>query len=802
LKHLLFIICYWLFACTAWAQSPKKSLHATNTNEKIIIDGKLEEREWQQAEKATEFIQLANHPGEPSIRNTEVSILYDESAVYIGAMLYDQPDSMLKQLSARDDYSNNTDYFGVLFDTYHDKQNAAEFIVTAAGVQTDARLKADDEDFSWNTTWLSKVTVTKDGWVVEMKIPYVSLRFPANTVQQWGVNFFRSIRRTREKSYWNKVEPQAVGLVNQSGILEGIHDIKEPLRLSLIPYASSYINNYNAHTDYSVNGGLDVKYGFNESFTLDMTLIPDFGQTRFDNTVLNLSPFEVKYDERRYFFTEGIDLFNKNDLFYSRRIGGSPVNMSKATDNLKTNEVITDNPVTSKLYNATKISGRNSNNLGIGFFNAVTAPTYATIKDTMTGKEHTTLTNPLTNYNVLVLDQALKNNSYISFINTNVNRQKESYNANVSALLFRFADKPNKYAVEGAVDMSQLYFNPHTDVGYRYNLSLAKVSGNYTCNLRSRTISDGFNPNDAGYLDRNNYSYYIFDQNYNIYKPFGNVFRMYNSFSVDYFRIYNPGVFQKLVFDGSNTVILKNYFAYGISWEVLPIKSNDYYEPRTAGRFYKYPETYFISGFISTDYRKKFAYDINLGARLYNEKGRYYYSWSVSPRYRFNDKLSMIYSLTYENSLNNVGFVNNVHDTIYLGIRDVQTITNSLRGSYIFTNKMSLKLDVRHYWSQAQYNDFKSLNADGTLSATAYNNNHNVNFNSFNVFLMYIWQFAPGSEVSIVYQNAIFSSGSAITTNYFDNVNNTFRLPQTNSLSLKVIYYLDYQSVFPKHKGK
>jgi hypothetical protein len=109
---------------------------------------------------------------------------------------------------------------------------------------------------------------------------------------------------------------------------------------------------------------------------------------------------------------------------------------------------------------------------------------------------------------------------------------------------------------------------------------------------------------------------------------------------------------------------------------------------------------------------------------------------------------------------------------------------------------------VRHYWSQAQYNDFKSLNADGTLSATAYNNNHNVNFNSFNVFLMYIWQFAPGSEVSIVYQNAIFSSGSAITTNYFDNVNNTFRLPQTNSLSLKVIYYLDYQSVFPKHKGK
>src|SRR6185295_8585863 len=103
---------------------------------------------------------------------------------------------------------------------------------------------------------------------------------------------------------------------------------------------------------------MDIKYGFNESFTLDMTLVPDFGQTIYDNKVLNLSPIEVKYDERRYFFTEGLDIFNKNDLFYSRRVGGTPVRSGSIPGFLGSDEVVVENPAASKLYNATKISGR------------------------------------------------------------------------------------------------------------------------------------------------------------------------------------------------------------------------------------------------------------------------------------------------------------------------------------------------------------------------------------------------------------------------------------------------------------
>lgn len=328
------------------AQVNKKALMALPVVSPVVIDGKLTEPEWATAARAEGFIQSGPRPGLPGSQPTRVSILYDDEAVYVGAMLYEQSkDSVMRQLSPRDEFENsNVDAFGVTFDTYFDKQNATQFIVTAAGVQADGIVKFDATDRSWNAAWYSRVAYTDSGWSVEMKIPYSALRFPKKEVQQWGVNFFRVIRRYRERSYWNKVDPAVTNVVGQSGVLQNITNIKAPLRLALLPYISTYGENYNGNTAHTVNGGMDVKYGVSESFTLDMTLVPDFGQTLFDNRVLNLSPVEVRYDERRYFFTEGVDLFNKNDLFYSRRVGGVPVNVQKLGGQLDTNEVVTENP--------------------------------------------------------------------------------------------------------------------------------------------------------------------------------------------------------------------------------------------------------------------------------------------------------------------------------------------------------------------------------------------------------------------------------------------------------------------------
>jgi hypothetical protein len=155
----------------------------------------------------------------------------------------------------------------------------------------------------------------------------------------------------------------------------------------------------------------------------------------------------------------------------------------------------------------------------------------------------------------------------------------------------------------------------------------------------------------------------------------------------------------------------------------------------------------------------------------------------------------MIYSLSGQYNNNDVGYVDNVNGGIYFGYRNVNTVTNALDAAYIFTNTMSLKLDARHYWSQPDYSRYALLGGNGGLTETSYATNHDVNFNSFNLYTSFVWQFLPGSEMSVVYQNSIYTSGSQIVSNYLTDIGTSLQAPQNNSLSLKVIYYLDYQSM-------
>jgi len=276
---------------------------------------------------------------------------------------------------------------------------------------------------------------------------FSAIRFGKKEIQDWGFNITRRRRKTEQQNTWNPIDPNVNGFLTQEGIWQGISHIKPPLRLQFSPYFSVYANHFPYNTPgeknwtSQVNGGLDVKYGINQAFTLDATLIPDFGQVQSDNQVLNLSPFEVKYNEYRNFFTEGTELFSKGNLFYSRRIGGTPLHEYDVYNHLDTAEKILENPAESKLINATKISGRTQGGLGIGFLNALTKPQYATIENVNTKQVRRELTDPLTNYNVLVLDQTLKNNSSVSFINTSVWRSGKDYDADVSAALFELNDK-------------------------------------------------------------------------------------------------------------------------------------------------------------------------------------------------------------------------------------------------------------------------------------------------------------------------------------------------------------------------
>ncbi len=802
-------------------KQPPKELQALRVTDAPKIDGVLDEPIWQQAQIATNFIQNRPTPGPAEVHPTEVRILYDDEAIYVGAIMHDvSQDSIFRQMGQRDDLGN-TDFFGVFLDTYNDQLNGFGFFTTPAGVQLDARYSSNGEDWSWNAVWESDASIQGTNWIAEFRIPYSAIRFSSKPEQLWGLNFMRNRQSTKQGYFWNHVDPAIDGFANQWGKLKGLKNIEAPLRLSFTPYVAAFAESYprpkedsddvDYKSNYSFSGGMDLKYGISDAFTLDMTLIPDFSQVQSDNQVLNLSPFEVQFNENRPFFMEGTELFNKGGFFYSRRIGGAPANPLDADKEEELGNKIIDNPIETKMLNGTKVSGRTSSGLGIGVFNAVVGRQYATLEDSL-GNRFKKEIHPLTNYNVTVFDQSLKNNSYITLVNNNVMRQGGTYDANLTGALFRFNDKTNTYAIDGKAALSQKYFSDSTALGHTYRIGLSKTSGRFQVYTSHTLISDTYDPNDLGILFVNNSMEENLQFNYNFYQPFWKFLNMYTSLGAIYARRYKPDTFQNFVVYGEVNATTKNFLSMGLNFNLEPVITYDFFEPRVNGWYYTFPKNYRAGGYISSDYRKKFALDISGGYRWFDENNRFNYNYSVSPRYRVNDKLSFVYQFSRDLRLDDMGFANKFKldedgdevkekQVVIFGLRDVNATTSSLTANYSFNNRMTLSLRSRHYWSKAEYNRYYRLGTDGMISPDSYPNgyngefkdkNHNINFNAFNIDMVYSWWFAPGSEISIVWKNAIHESKDVVVPRYLDNFTNTISSPQNNSLSVKVLYYIDY----------
>lgn len=826
---LLQLLCLGLI-CTGntFAQTPvvKKALPARRTSSSFKIDGSLDEAAWKEAVPATNFVEWRPNYGavEDSSCATQIYILYDNTSIYIGGYCHEKSrDSVSKELVGRDQVGVN-DYVGVIFDTYYDKINGFGFYVTPLGEQFDAKYSNTiGEDASWNGVWDSEAKLVDDGWTFEMRIPYSALRFVSKENQSWGLNITRNRKKIGRQYMWNPVDPKVNGFMNQEGEWTGIEKIEAPIRLSFSPYFSTYLNHYPTDAkgakdwSASVNGGMDVKYGISDAFTLDMTLIPDFGQVQSDNQVLNLTPFEVKFTENRPFFTEGTELFSKGNLFYSRRIGGQPIHAYDVNTN--TNEIVEKNPSESKLINATKVSGRSKKGLGLGVFNALTQPMYATVVDTLTGVKRKVETNPLTNYNILVFDQTLKNNSAVSFINTNVLRDGSDYDANVSAALFDFNNKKNTYNWNGKFAMSQLMSKGQNVQGFSDNLNFSKTGGNWNFQLGEEIADDKYDINDMGILYNNNYIDHYFWTAYRWLKPTS----WYNRIQVNYNAYYSllykrvPGQKIDSKFQTFNTNVNANIQMKNLWWAGMYIgyspEGNDFYEPRVTGYSFRSSSRIQFNPWFETNYTKKYYVSFNyfVGIRkLFNSPN---HQFNLMQRYRFSDKFSITQQLNYNPAKNDAGFnqkfygidVNGqpVLEDILFSRRDLQTVENILSFKYSFNNKSGITLRARHYVSKVTVKELYDLQEDGTLIPTKHTNAviRNQNFNIFNIDAVYTWQFAPGSFINVVWKDQSSTSNDLVHYQYFKNFGHTMEAPQNNNLSIKIIYYLDYLD-FKKWKKK
>ncbi|MBX2928459.1 MAG: carbohydrate binding family 9 domain-containing protein [Saprospiraceae bacterium] len=826
MKRNAFVTMLLLLAAIALtAQSPdnKRLLTAQRISERITVDGVLNEPVWAEAAVASDFVQTAPFPGAASAMPVQIKVIYDNSGLYIGATLFDsRPDSILNELTQRDRLGNS-DVFGVFIDSYRDGLNGFAFLVTPAGVQVDLKITplqnnnngnqivTSGEDIGWDAVWFSKCVLHDQGWTAEIHIPFAALRFPKTEQQTWHINFGRMIRRYNEMSFWNTIDPQINGFLIQSGLLNGLENIKAPLRLQATPFLAVYglhhhDKNGTPKDSYgrSFNGGMDVKYGISDAFTLDMTLIPDFGEAQSDNQILNLSPFEVQFNENRQFFTEGTELFNKGGIFYSRRIGGQPLHYGKVYDQIGEGETLVSNPQQSKLFNAAKVSGRTANGLGLGLFNATSGRSTAVVRGT-DGTEREIETDPLTNYTVLVADKNLKNNSFATLINTTVWRSGQDYDANVTGAVFDFRNKTNTYGLRGKGVVSQLYRPGDTELGHTFNIGVGKISGQWQGGISYNEESDKYNPNDLGFLFNNNERSVGTELRFNQYKPFGKFNSAGAGMYLSYSRLYNPNVFTNFGANFWAWVQTKSFWNFEMWSYHEPMRTFDYFEARTTGRYYHFPTNNNVGFWTGSDNRKQIRISFNTNFRTYGEDGRFRWNVNFSPRYRVNDKLTLSTNTYYGRFRYDVGFAaktdpvnGGTQPEVIFGKRHIETVENIFNASYTFNPNTALTLRARHYWTSVHYQSFHLLTEKGELGETNFNESRDANFNAFNVDMIFRWRFAPGSDLFVIWKNSVLHSGSLAGENYFSNWDNLFEAPQDNSLSVKMIYFLDYQSFMQK----
>ncbi|WP_400079911.1 DUF5916 domain-containing protein [Winogradskyella sp. R77965] len=798
------LLCFYNIASS---QEGKKTLNIQRAERPPKIDGVLNDDVWKNADIATDFIQFRPEIGNtpPPEERTEVKMTYDDEAIYVAAYLYDDPSKIMRQLTSRDNFGQS-DFFAVVLNPNNDAQNDTQFFVFSSGQQADAIANPTiDEDFGWNAVWESAVKIVDDGWIVEMKLPYRTLRFTDQEEPTWGLQFHRQFRRERSQYTWNPFDPTQGNIGLYHGELKGLKNIKPPVRLNLYPFSTGIVNSFDGETETDLTFGMDVKYGLTDNFTLDATLVPDFSQAGFDNVVLNLGPFEQTFSEQRQFFTEGVELFSKGDLFFSRRIGNGPIGQLNLSDNESANV-----PNEVKVLNALKVSGRTKKGLGVGIFNAITEKTEATITNTVTGDKRKEVVEPFTNYNILVVDQQFNGNSSISLINTNVIREGNYRDANATALVANIQNKRNTYLINAQAKMSTV--NPQFGdnvTGYNTELVVAKTHGNWRYSFDHRFADTKFDINDLGLIFRNNFNNFGADVSYRIFEPKGNLNSYRVGAWVNYRNLANPGTFTGTNFGAFYNAQTKNLNGYGFRLNIEPGKQYDFFESRD-GRPFIYENIISFGGFYSSNYNKKFAFDVRLDPFFIVEDGRDLsgFNFNLRPRVRPNENLLLIYSFDLRLANGQRGYATFVDDQPLLGERNRKVITNTISANYTFNPFNSLALSFRHYWDTVNYDDelFTLLDNGRVTSDSGYRVDNiggspNINFSTWNIDLSYSWQFAPGSFLTALYRNQLFNFNEMSEDNYSDSLNTLFDQPMQNTFSLRVQYFIDFNGIKSVFKG-
>ena len=380
------------------------------------IDGVLDDPAWAQARTISDFVQKIPVEGAVPSVATEVRLLYDDDALYVGARLRRADPAAIRTSVTRRDGESDAEVFTVSLDTYLDRRTAYSFSVSSGGVRGDFYHSQDSEDSGreaqFDPIWSARTRVDSDGWTAELRIPFSQLRYNAAPEQTWGLQLTRNVADKSERAQWVLIPIAAAGFASHFGRLEGIAGIPPARRLELMPYVAADLT-YRAHANpdnpfndrTGARAGGDLKVGLGPNLTLDATINPDFGQVEADPAVVNLTAFETIFEERRPFFIEGNELLTgrgqsfigRPSWFYSRRIGAAPRGAARAD--------FVNAPANTTILTAAKVTGRLASGLSVGALAAVTPREYARTFDLANDSMGRVAVEPPSSFAVLRLQQ-------------------------------------------------------------------------------------------------------------------------------------------------------------------------------------------------------------------------------------------------------------------------------------------------------------------------------------------------------------------------------------------------------------
>jgi hypothetical protein len=337
------------------------------------------------------------------------------------------------------------------------------------------------------------------------------------------------------------------------------------------------------------------------------------------------------------------------------------------------------------------------------------------------------------------------------------------------------------------------------ETGYYGHLQFLKNQGQFQFGVSQNIFTDKYNPNDLGYLQRNNQ---LITESYLYYQkvePFW-IINEYNGYIFWYYiRMYHPNTLYGNETGYNAYVLFKNN--YNISFNgIYSTDLNDYYEPRVTGRYYVNPRSFQYNINVNTDNRKPLSFFFHYGHNKVISTDQFADFIDFQSALHIGQRFEFDYSFSFNATINGVGFVdkNSLNNSIIFAKRNVNSLENIVSTSYILNDKSYLTFRLRHYWSGALNKSYYLLQQDGSLKDDpAYSQNKNQNYNAFSIDMIFTWNFAPGSELSCAWKTAALTDQSEYVDNYWINLHNSY-LNQLNSFSVKVLYYIDFNSLKKK----